>query len=192
MRGHRKQFEPVVAEQIEGIIRRVEILRYPTGPSRYYGLDLAMCLSSGALAGSLVVSSALMEIYIRGLVIRYTEVAQSDWSRKVNAELELEEMRKEDFNRLLEHLVRASLFVNTDAEIAKRIYKEVRIPMHHGLPSRLLGRTKDDPFGAIVSLVGRSGEVSMQVFENFVEHEALPIIDNIVGVLYRNQVKDYA
>jgi len=89
-------------------------------------------------------------------------------------------------------LVKAGLFVDADAEVVKKIYKEVRIPTHHGLPSRLLGRTKDDPFRAIMSLVGRSGEVTMQAFEDFVEHEALPIIDNIVGVLHRNQVKDYA
>lgn len=192
VRGYKKQFEPDVANRIGNIIRCIEGMRYPTGPSRYYGLDLAMCLSAGALTGSVVVATALMELYIRGLVVRYSEEAQSNWSRKVDAELELEQMRNKDFNRLLEHLVETNLFAEADAKIANKIYKEVRIPAHHGLPSRLLKRSKDEPFGSIMSLLRISSEVSMQEFEDFVEYEALQIIEDIVGLLGRNQVKVYA
>jgi len=181
-----------VADQIGVMIAKLEALRYPTGPSRYYGLDLSICLQAGALAGSLIVASALLEVYIRGLVVRYSEQAQATYARKIEAELELEEMRGEGFNKLIAHLVDAGLFDTDDAETAKKIYREVRIPAHHGLPSRLLGRTKSDPFRSIWGLLGLGTEVSMQEFEEFVENEALPIIGTIVNIIERNQVREYA
>ena len=54
MRGYKEQFEPDVVNQIESIVSRLENISYPTGSSRFYGLDLALCLKSGALAGSVI------------------------------------------------------------------------------------------------------------------------------------------
>ena len=192
IRGYKQQFRAKEAKQIEGLISRIEAMRYPTGPSRYYGVDLAMCLASGALAGSLIVASALMEIYIRGLVIRYSEIAQNGWARRVDTELELEGMREETFYRLLEHLVHTRLFFDEDAEKAKRIYREVRIPVHHGLPSRLLGQSADDFLRVLLFDMGVDNKVSLHAFEGFIEHQALRIIKEIVEILHRNQIKEYA
>lgn len=189
MRGYRDQFEPDIVEQIDGIVGTLETISYPTGSSRFYGLDLAMCLKSGALAGSMIVASALLEIFVRGLVIRYAEDAQFGWTRKVEAEKELESMRNLSFSKLLDNLTQVELFIPADAVEAKSIYKDVRIPTHHGLPARLLGRDKDDPFSSIMSLLGKSSTISISEFESFIEHEAIPIINSIVSIIDRNQYK---
>jgi len=189
VRSYKNQFESKIVERMDAIIRHLESMRYPTGPARYYGIDLTMCLRGGALAGSLVVAAALMELYIRALVVRYTIEAQRGWHKQVDVELEIENMRKEDFYNLLSHLVDAELFSETDANCAKEIYRKVRIPTHHGLPARLLGISKDDPFRV---LLGRGRAMSTQEFESYIEDEALPIIEAIVGILFRNQVREFA
>lgn len=188
MRGYKEQFEPEVASKIEKLVLKIEQLRYPTGPARYYGLDLSMCLKSGALAGSMIIASALLEIFVRGLVVKYAENAQQGWSRQVEAEKELEEMRRLGFGKLLDHLVSVGLFYENDSERAKKIYNQVRIPAHHGLSSRLLGRDKDNPSSSIMALLGRTGTVSQSEFESFVETEALPVVEEIASILERNQV----
>jgi len=188
MRTYKEQFEPHIVKQIDELVNTVETLRYPTGSSRYYGVDLTMCLKAGALAGSLVLATALMEIYIRGLIVKYTEKAQSGWARKVSVEIELEEKRRESFSSLLNHLVKAELFNEDDASIANKLYKEVRIPTHHGLPSRLLGRNKEDPLYELLKTIG-GDTVSLSEFENFFEKEALVLLSEIIGILSRNQIK---
>lgn len=190
MRGYKDQFEPDVVNQIESIVSRLENISYPTGSSRFYGLDLALCLKSGALAGSMIIASALIEIFVRGLVIRYAEDAQSGWSRKIEAEKELESMRNLSFSKLLDNLTEVDLFCSKDAIEAKDIYKNIRIPTHHGLPARLLGRGKNDPFSSIMSLLGKSSTVSMSEFEDFIECEAIPIINNVVSIIENNQYTD--
>ncbi|WP_156015494.1 hypothetical protein [Thioalkalivibrio sp. ARh3] len=135
----------------------------------------------------MIIASALIEVYVRGLVVRYSEEAQKKWSRKVEAEQELESMRKLSFGKLLDHLVGVGLFLAKDSQQAKTIYRDIRIPTHHGLPSRLLGRDKGDSLFSIMTLCGLSSSVSMSDFESFVEEEALTVVNNIVSIIERNQ-----
>jgi hypothetical protein len=192
MRSYREQFDHETADRIEALIQRLESLSYPSGPSRYYGLDLAACLAAGALAGSLVVASSFMELYVRGLVVHYAENAQRGWSRPVEIERELDDMKATGFKQLVDHLADYGLFDPDAAEEAKAIYDNVRIPAHHGLPSRLIGRPDESLMVAIFGKVGRATPVSMTEFEDFIELEALPIIEKIVGVLERSQYGKFA
>lgn len=187
MRTYREQFDRETADRIERLIQRIKNLSYPTGPSRYYGLDLAACLGAGALAGGLIIVSALMELYVRGLVVRYTEDAQQGWAKQVETEGNLENMRNVGFKKLLDHLVAAELFDPKDAELATEIYTKVRIPAHHGLPTRLLDKPKDNFMSELIGVVVRSQPVSLREFENFIEFEALPTMEGIVDLLQRNQ-----
>ncbi|EHT4941726.1 hypothetical protein V4V48_004177 [Vibrio mimicus] len=187
MRTYKEQFESETVAQIEEIIGKLESISYPTGPSRYYGLDLVMCLKSGALAGSMVVASALMELFVRGLIVRYTENAQNGWSNKVEAEIELESMRRLNFKEMLKHLTKVKLFDEQDADNAIKLYETVRIPMHHGLPSRLLGRDKEGPFDSFRTLLGLESTVSMNDFERHIEYEGLSTINEIVSIIKNNQ-----
>lgn len=187
MRSYKDQFEPEIVIQIEEVVGKLESISYPTGPSRFYGLDLIMCLKSGALAGSMVVAAALMELFIRGLIVRYTEDAQTGWSTQVDAEKELESMRRLNFKMMLEHLTKANLFDDQDAIDAVKLYETVRIPMHHGLPNRLLGRNKSDSSYSFRALLGLKSTVSMSEFERHIEDEALPTINKIVSIIKNNQ-----
>ena len=187
MRSYRDQFEPEVADRIDCLIRRIKNLEYPTGPTRYYGLDLAACLQVGALSGSLVVAASLMELYIRGLVVRYSEDAQRGWSRPVETERELDNMKDKGFRHLVGKLVESGLFDSEAAARAKELYKTVRIPVHHGLPSRFFSGPAPSLMIGIFGTVEKAGPVSMKQFEDFIEEDALPTIEAIVGILESNQ-----
>lgn len=192
MRGYKQQFGEgsSIALSIDKLSERIEKMQYPTGPSRYYGIELVLCLKGGALFGGIIVATALLEIYVRGLVVHYAQIAQADFARKINPERELEEMRQKNFEVLVDDLVNSGLFDKEDASKAKDIYKHIRIPTHHGLPSRLLQAKKRDIeveaiFPEMGSYVGSS--VSLREFEEYVEEETIPAIEEIIGILERNK-----
>lgn len=187
MRSYREPFEPEVADRIDVLIHRIESLEYPTGPTRYYGLDLVACLQVGALAGSLVVASSLMELYVRGLVVRYSEDAQRGWARPVETERELDNMKGKGFRNLVSELMESGLFDPDDAEKARDLYRTVRIPAHHGLPSRFFAGPAPSLMTAIFGTVEKAEPISMKQFEDLVEEEALPKIEAIVNILEHNQ-----
>lgn len=191
MRGYREQFEPEIAKKIEVLMERLECLSYPTGPCRYYGLELVMCLRAGALAGSMIIASALLEIYIRGLIVRYSEKAQTGWSHPVEVEKELEAMRELSFSKLLDTLVKVKLFLAEDSEKAKQIYRDYGIPLHHGLPTRLLNKSDDTLLFSIFGSLGLDNATTMTDFEAFVEETAVGLIDDILSILERNAVAQH-
>lgn len=168
MRTYQEQFEPEIVERIDALVSRLERLTYPTGPSRYYGLELSLCLKSGALAGSMIIATALMEIYIRGLVIYYIAEAQKGWSHPVNVEYELEAMREMNFARLIDSLVDTELFSAEDSITAKHIYKTARIPLQHGLPARFLKKDVSDDFLSAFPACKISKLTSMKDFEDII------------------------
>lgn len=121
MRGYKQQFGEgsSIALSIDKLSERIEKIQYPTGPSRYYGIELVLCLKGGALFGGVIVATALLEIYVRGLVVHYAQIAQAELARKINPERELEEMRQKNFEVLVDDLVNSDLFDKEDAGKAK-------------------------------------------------------------------------
>lgn len=192
MRGYIQQFGKgsSIALSIEQLSERVEKIQYPTGPSRYYSIELVLCLKGGALFGGIIIAAALLEIYVRGLVVHYAQVAQAGFARQINPERELEGMRQKKFAVLVDDLVNSGLFNKEDAGKAKDIYKHIRIPSHHGLPSRLLKVEESDlEVGAIFPEMGSyvGSPITLREFEEYVEEEAIPVVEEIVGILERNE-----
>ena len=189
MRHYKNQFEPNMVARIDAVMQRLESIIYPTGPARYYGLELIMCLRAGALGGSLVVATALLELYVRGLVIHYANIAQSGWSHPIDIETELESKKSASFRDLIDHLVVANLFDEKDAKDAKEIYTSIRIPMHHGLPRRYVEDAEDPSLTIFLSMFRCRPPVTIHQFEEVIEREALPVIEKIASLLFNNQVK---
>ena len=191
MRTYKKQFEQKEREIIDSLLSRLYELEYPTGPSRYYGYELRMCLFSGALGGSLIVASALMEMYIRGLIIYYSENAQSESKQKLDVEYLLEQNRDLNFKKMLETLVQFGLFNEEDSVELSAIYREVRIPTHHGLSQRLINTGSDSLFEGLKKLFNIRLNVSLSDFESYFELNSLTIIEKILDALERNQPGAY-
>lgn len=192
MRGFEKQFDKEIALRIRQLVVRLESMDYPTGPSRYYGLDLVLCLRGGAMLGSLIVSTALLEAYVRALVTNYSTRALIGRARRFNPERELETMKGKGFGAIVDDLASCGLFLKADAKTAKHYYKFIRIPAHHGLSSRLVeGDGESTDLSSIFPDLNFLDPcpVSLREFEDFIEEKALAIIEDIVAILERNRLQ---
>jgi hypothetical protein len=175
------QFEGRTVIKIRELLQRVESLNTPRGVSRYYRVDLSLCLEAGALLGALHVAASLLEITVREMVITYAQEALSG-NMKVNLQKELEENRHLGFKTLVDKLTAVELFDSRDADLAKQFYNDIRIPIHHGLSQRFVSKHKLFE----KALVGAYG-ISMHAFEDVIEEESLRLIETAIGIIERNK-----
>lgn len=110
--------------------------------------------------------------------------ARSAARSNLNLQMELEEKRNVGFGEILDSLTTVGLFDQEDSETAKSFYRQVRIPVHHGLPARFVrdhGVSWD-----IRNLLRRGEPVTSHELEEIVEDKALENIEIVVGILERN------
>jgi len=188
----KQQFAPEKVEEIHALIRRIDRLSLPGGSSRYYAVELSDCLQAGLLLASVHLAASLLELVVRGIVLERAGSAfpsgprnPSDLARG-SLEHRMEEMRNLGFAKMVDHLVEVGLFDSEDGQLAKALYRTVRIPLHHGLVGRFVKQhdpiynTLEEFFGAFWPTT-TSGN-----FEEVIEDSALPILDTVVGILERN------
>jgi hypothetical protein len=187
LRPLEKQFEPVKAARLKRLVERLSQFSFPPGASRYYGLELASCIEAGALLAALVVGSSLLELYVRALVVNYASRARlSETPKHKSLESALEENRKIGFGKLVDNLVLAGLFEKSDGESAKELYKNIRIPLLHGLPRRFVHQHQSSFAEDLALLFGREA-ISSSELEAIVEDHALEYLEDIVGIIERNR-----
>lgn len=182
-----KQFEPEKASRLRLLIERLHKLSYQPGASRYYGLELASCIEAGALLGALIVGSSLLELHVRGLIINYSFTALRTTSPKIiNLESSLEENRSIGFDKLVDSLVLVELFNKDDGELVKKLYKNVRIPLLHGLPRRFVHQHLEPFMEELWSYLGKE-VISSHELEDTIEDHAVEYLEEIVGIIERNR-----
>lgn len=192
-----EQFESDTVKQIRSLIERLESIPFPEGASNYYAKELCYCLEAGALLASLHIAGALLEVTIRSLIVQRSMEAKSqrppeeDRQDIPTLEEELEERKDLSFYELCDTLVQHGFFDAEDAERAKDLYREVRIPIHHGLPIRYT-RLHTGRVGRVTRLVlrimGQEMMMSASAFEEAVLDTSLKKIKQVVRVLHRNVV----
>jgi len=189
IRGYEEQFEKETVNRIRLLIGRINDLHLPEGVSKYYAVDLTLCLRAGALLGALITSASLFEVIIREIVIeRATEALSSQDRKSHNLEVELEEKRNLGFKKLVDELKEAGLFEATDAASAKEYYDNVRIPIQHGLSARFIEKHGDNfakEFKASLDIYKKS---NWRDIEEVIEDEdySLSLIETAIGIIERN------
>lgn len=88
------------------------------------------------------------------------------------------------FAGLVDNLVSVGLFDKSDGKRAIELYKNIRIPLVHGLPRRFV-RQHQGWFDEFWDLTGEA--VSAYDFEEIVEDHAVKYLDNIVDIIERNR-----
>jgi hypothetical protein len=190
IRGFEEQFEPDTANRIRQLIERIENLGLPNEVSRFYASDLSLCLSVGALLGSLHVASSLLELVVREMFIKLCTIGLSSEERKTaNLQKELEEKKELTFKKLVKKLKIAGIFEPNDADEACDFYDAVRIPVHHGLPFRFIDKNTDllEEWELLDEIFGFEGgkDVGFRDFEEVIEQYSLPLIEKAVGLIER-------
>lgn len=186
IRDFEEQFEGDTVLKIQDLLRRIESIKLHYGVSRYYVVDLSLCLQAGALLGALHVAASLLEITVREMVIEHATEALPESNNKINLQKELEEKRHLGFKQLVEELKTAGLFDSKDAELAKQFYNDVRIPIHHGLPRRFVSK-HNDILKFFEEITGGTYQTTMHDFEGVIEEEALSLIETAIGIIERNK-----
>lgn len=182
-----KQFEPEKAARLVQLSERISKFAFPPGASRYYGVEFASCIEAGALLGALVVGSSLLELYVRALVVHFASRARQPKAHSQKSlEGSLEENRKISFAELVDNLVSAGLFDKSDGESAKELYKNIRIPLLHGLPRRFV-RQHQNSFAEDLALMLGSEAISSSELESIIEDYAVEYLESIVGIIERNR-----
>jgi hypothetical protein len=186
IRGYEEQFEGKTVDDIRELIARIESLSFPSGVSRYYAVDLSLCLQGGALLGALQVAASLLEIFVREIVIERASEAYSESEKNVGSlQQQLEQMKNIGFKKLVDELFSSGMWSNSEAELAKQFYDEVRIPIHHGLPARFV-KNINNYQSVMGDLLGYTQQINHRDFEKVIEENALVLIDTALGIIERN------
>ncbi|MDD2389514.1 MAG: hypothetical protein PHP23_07270 [Desulfobacterales bacterium] len=187
IRGYEEQFKGKIVKQIQGLLCRINSIKLSQKVSRYYLVDLSLCLQAGALLGALHLSSTILELTIREMVIKLTTDALPKTNNNRNIEKELEDKRHLGFSKLVEILESEGFFDSKDAELSLQFYKDVRIPLHHGLPRRFVSNHDDFLFDFHEKIFGGTYHTTMHDFERVIEEKSLSLIETAIGIIERNQ-----
>lgn len=190
LRSIEEQFDPSKVERLRALLQRVRAvrLRLPEGATHYHFVELLTTLEAGALLASLHLAASALELFVRALIIDRVSIADQSVSHSEDVftyQERLEGDRKLTFSKMLDHLVSAGLFRAEDADISKRYYEEVRIPLAHGLLERLMNGRPAEAENPL-RLFGPAGFTSAHQFEEVVEERALDHISTVIEVIDRN------
>jgi hypothetical protein len=177
-----KQFEGETLEQILRITRKTKKLNFHGSACDYYSKSLIDNLEMGCLLGSLLISTSLLEVFIRSLVVKYCKEATAKY---IDLEKILEEDRSMSFSDLIYTLNGFGLFEEPEKTI--EIYNKVRIPLQHGLVERFVEShniNQEDNFNW--REVFQIDYTSLHSLESVIEEESLNYIENIIDIILNN------
>jgi hypothetical protein len=136
-----QQFEDEKVIKIREIQGQFQSLRFPTGAGSYYTKEVINCLEAGLLLAALQVATALLELFVRDLLVAETYKKEFPRGLKKLGKIErdIEDGRPRfDFNRIISELAEDNIIEEEDKEKIYSVYKNVRIPLHHGLTRRFV------------------------------------------------------
>jgi len=145
------------------------------------------CLENGVLLAGLHLAASLLELSVRSFVAQRIDdfrKAQASSADVRSVQRALEEKRDISFADLVDALNEAGLFEQNDVEKAKKFYRTIRIPIHHGLADRFYRCHTDELLADLWSFV----PVPSHRFEDVIEDYALKHIATAVGIMERNLV----
>jgi len=155
--------------------------------------EIARCLDAGLLFAALEVATSLLELFVKDLLIA-ARVEDNTSQRSPRPfqlpddqiEREIEDVERLYFNGIVDELVARKAIDQSDADAIKDFYKNVRIPIHHGLTRRFIRLSSDVHEGGdlLTSLsLGRLGR--FHKFEEVIEEDSIRHLFTIVDFLGR-------
>ena len=145
-----EQFEPDKCVEIRNLVAKFSALPFKEGACRYFALEVTGCLEAGLLLAAVSVACLLLETFFRELlIIHRLQSAGPKTNRWEDTRQLFNKFEKEaedgrprlHFDKIVDQLV-GDVLDSTEAEDIKKFYKDVRVPIHHGLPRRLIAKIK--------------------------------------------------
>jgi hypothetical protein len=136
-RSIEEQFEPDVAERLRDFQRRLEAVRTTAEASDYFIFEAISCLDRGLLLATLQLATATLELRAREILIQHTIAALPHRRGPAHhIEVSVEEDRGYLFYGMLAALETRGVITAEAHQELKHIYREIRIPLHHGIVGR--------------------------------------------------------
>ena len=184
-----EQFEPETVLRINKLQADASSLPIKDGAGRYYAKELIYSLEAGLLLASLHLTSSLLELFVRDLLI-YTYLSQqpdeNPFSQINNLERKYEDENKPiwSFARMVDTLCDLGVIESADVDSLKQYYSKVRIPIHHGLTRRFVrihdqfSSDVDEENGIGDLLYSRLGRA--HTIENLLEDQAIELLEEVM------------
>jgi hypothetical protein len=193
-RPYTEQFSNLKRLRIEALIDGFGEISLNIRDYKYQVFELQRCLFAGLLLAALNLSSSLLELFVRDLVIQQEfkslhpsgikqDIGYAEWMRQLgNIERDIEKDRSAVFPVLIKRLA-GGVITNEDAREANEFYKHFRIPIQHGLIRRFVVNTAD--ISVIENIFGRIDR--FRDFEKAIEDNALEGLEFVLNFIRRYQ-----
>lgn len=134
-----EQFEQETVDRIRALQSSLNSLPSIGGAVPHYVKELHYTLEAGLLLASLHLSLSFLELFVRETLI--SSMAQSTgFGNDNDLEKSLEDGTNPQWNfyKMIDELRKLGILNGRDAEEIKEYYKQIRIPVHHGLTRRFI------------------------------------------------------
>lgn len=188
VRPLQEQFEPETVDRIGKLKIAFQSLPFQGEPARYLTREIVGCLEAGLLLAAVQVALSLLEMFFRELlvVVLFKEKYDEDIP---SAHLLLDRIRQQiedgrspryDLYLILDQLTKRGIVEKRDAGGIKTLYKNVRIPIHHGLTRRFvklsMGSSGNEELEQLFLSLAR-----FQQFDEMIEDRSLGHLEAVVS-----------
>ncbi len=139
-----KQFEPPIVIRIRYLQEKISSIGFVGGVGRIYAKELVHSLEAGLFLASLHLSSSLLEVFVRDLLIfgyPKDSKTEKEFINKLNiVEKHIEDSKKPQwsFSKMTDDLHKHSVITEFESKRLKKFYNTTRIPILHGLSKRFM------------------------------------------------------
>lgn len=185
MRTYPEAFDRKTVMRISRLIKALEQLNDPRTGYKRYTYEIQECLRSGLLMAALSVSTALLELFIRDLVVahRITRQFAGDMGFRGQIERETESDRQMGFAKMLDELQIPPLVLEPhDVQHLREFYERTRIPLAHGLVRRLTSsaESEGDDLSDLFAALARSTGLEYRI-----EDGAIIAVEFVVRIMVK-------
>ena len=136
-RSVEEQFERDLAQRFRKLQRRLELICTTSRASDYFIFEAASCLDRGLVLATLQVCTSALELRAREVLVQYIILGLPDRKGPANGIEEcVERDRNCSFGAVLAMLNERGLIDTKERQELSQIYRQIRIPLHHGIAHR--------------------------------------------------------
>lgn len=200
IRSLEDQLEPAIAQRLRIVQAALLSFRIEQRTSSYYLFEIGRALDGGMLLAALELSTTLLEIWVRDLLVirkvtqhKITSRHQLSWLlTKIDREIEGTE-RGTGFPRIVKELRELEVLEDSEVDWLNSVYGKIRNSLHHGLSGRLIDPEMEhrdllDTPGSkeamfLAGIFCSSPTRRRDEFEEFIDKQATVVLEQIVNFL---------
>jgi hypothetical protein len=178
-----QQFKAKTVTKIRGLIKSLQSLNVPAGPSNYYVFEIIRALETDLLLAAVELAASLLELMVRELVARlreknaYLNHEIGPYLGASARRLDLEYERHLMFHQLVDELESSGIVTSANADLVRKFYREIRIPLQHGLTLRYVSQSQNSPSSDLLAVLQAS---CINSFEEDFEKRALEELKTVI------------